>query len=57
MELRHRVKTALKDVRHTAVRTQDLGAVRKSPWNDDQLSALDQYRQQLERNHVKHHHK
>ena len=44
-------------MRHTAVRTQDLGAVRKSPWNDDQLSALDQYRQQLERNHVKHHHK
>lgn len=57
LELRKRVHTALKDVRHTAVRTQDLGAVRKSPWNDDQLSELNQYRERLEREHVKHHHK
>ena len=57
LELRKRVHTALKEVRHTAVRTQDLGSVRKSPWNEAQLTALDQFRQQLERNHVKHHHK
>ncbi|AVK64461.1 DNA-binding protein [Lactobacillus sp. CBA3606] len=56
LELRKRVHEALKEVRHTAVRSQDLGSVRKSPWDAQQLSALDQYRQQLEREHSKHHH-
>ncbi|WP_047998929.1 NYN domain-containing protein [Lactiplantibacillus herbarum] len=57
LEMRKRVHSALKEVRHTAVRSQDRGAVRKSPWDETQLTALDQYRQQLERDHVKHHHK
>lgn len=57
LELRKRVYDALKEVRHTAVRTQDLGAVRRSPWDDGQLSKLEQLRQDLERQHVKHHHK
>jgi predicted RNA-binding protein with PIN domain len=56
LELRKRVREALQEVRHTAIKTQDRGSVRKSPWNDTQLSALDQLRQQLERGHSKHHH-
>ena len=35
LELRHRVKTAVKDVRHTAGRTPGFGAGRKSPWHAD----------------------
>lgn len=57
LELRKRVHMALKEVRHAAEGTQVQGRVRKSPWNEDQLLALDHYRQQLERDHVKHHHK
>ncbi|WP_137625256.1 NYN domain-containing protein [Lactiplantibacillus pingfangensis] len=56
LELRKRVHADLKEVRHTALQSQDRGSVRKSPWNDHQLSALDQYRQQLEREHTKRHH-
>ncbi|BDZ30031.1 NYN domain-containing protein [Lactiplantibacillus sp. WILCCON 0030] len=56
LELRKRVREDLKEVRHTALRSQDLGSVRKSPWDDHQLSALEQYRLQLEREHTKRHH-
>ncbi|VDG18002.1 YacP-like NYN domain-containing protein [Lactiplantibacillus mudanjiangensis] len=48
LELRKRVRESLQEVRHTALKSQDLGSVRKSPWNDRQLSELDKFRQQLE---------
>ncbi|ETY75214.1 NYN domain-containing protein [Lactiplantibacillus fabifermentans] len=56
LELRKRVHQALKEVRHTALRSQDRGSVRKSPWDDRQLSALEQYRRQLEADHDKRRH-